>query len=418
MWRPSLRLCSGTAVLLTWLLTGCGSKFESTSDEPGAAACNGPGALSDNFDDGELSDAFVSQLSGSGMQVEESAGELVFTPGDSGGGGSRESRYAIDVRGGFAVVEVPEVSGGLSGKSVQLTLKRDNSSTVSMTALDDNQNPGAELLSFDVTTAAGTTKATAPYDATQHRWWRIGEKDGVLGFGASPDGQKWTTYHEVPTPSFVAAALLRLGMNDKGTVTPVGQVRFDNLNPKSGSFCGIDRLRESFDAELGEAWAMAEDTDCSASVTGSSYEATVLPGGTGSCSITTRHGYDLAGRGLTLAFDTSPAAPSGITVTLTLSSGPTDALTFEHYQGKLKATTSLGTVTSNGSVELADGPSWWRIRESGGRIEFEVSSDGKTFDSVNSVIVGALPPRFLASLRLRVSSAQPADTKLVLAAIN
>jgi hypothetical protein len=385
---------------------------------PGAPACNGPGALSDTFEDGELSDAFASWVYGTGTVVEESGGMLVLTPGDGGGSANRESRYAVDLRGGFAVVEVPEVSGGLSGRSLSLAVRRDNDSSITMTALEDFQNPGSEILNFDVVTSAGSAKGSVPYDPTEHRWWRIGEQDGILSFGASPDGKNWTKHHEAPAPPFVAAALLRLAMNDKAKLTPVGPFRFDNLNPKAGAFCGIDRLVESFDAELGEAWAMAEDNDCTATAAGSSYEALVQPGGYGTCSITTRHGYDLAGRGITWAFDDSPAVESGITVTVSLTSGDSDKLTLEHYKGQLAATVSIGSVSSNGSVELAGGPSWWRIRESAGRLELEVSGDGKTFDSVTSVIVGELPARFKASVSLRVSSAQPADTKLVLRSIN
>jgi len=408
---------SACVTLLAWLVAGCGSEFEPSSSIA-AGHCNGPGALSDDFEDGELNEAFRSRLYTSGLTIEESGGMLVFTPPDGGGSGSFDARYAIDLRSAYAVVEVPELSGGLEGKSISMTLDQGNSYSVTMSVNEDTSNPGSGLLHFDVRDDASNTKNSTPYDPELHRWWRFGEKGGVLSFGASPDGKSWTTYQEVPAPPFVEAGYLSLDMNDNASVFPIEPVRFDNLNPQGGAFCGMDRLKEAFDEALGEGWAVSEDSDCTAEVTGGTWEALVPTGGTGQCSITTRHAFDLRNRELTLAFGSLPSSDSGTSVTLTLTSGDSDKLTLQHSQGKLTATTNIGSVTSYGSVDLVGGPSWWRIRETGARVEFEASADGKTFESVHSVIVDSLPARFVVSLRLWVSSGQADDTKLVVDSLN
>ena len=75
-----VRLSRGGFLLVAWLLVGCGEEFEPTPGSSGG--CNRPGALSDTFDDGELSDAFRTRTYGDGMVIEESGGMLVFAPGD------------------------------------------------------------------------------------------------------------------------------------------------------------------------------------------------------------------------------------------------------------------------------------------------------------------------------------------------
>ena len=416
---PCFRVGPSNGVLLAaWLALGCGGEFAPTGDGVSESKCNGPGALSDTFEDGELSDAFESRIYAKGLTIEESGGMLVFTPPDSGGSGSRESRYAVDVRGSYAVVEVPEITGGLAGKSVSLAVTKGNTLAITMTANEDTQHPGTDLLRFDVTTDAGNTKSSTPYDPLAQRWWRIGENSGVLSFGASPDGIQWTTHYEVPAPSFIEAGTLVLSTSNSAKVLPVGQIRFDNLNPKAGPFCGIDKLKESFDQDLGEGWVEYQDKACVATLTGGAFDAAVPSGGTGYCSITTRHAYDLRGREFTVGFGSLPAGASGIGVILSLTSGDTDRLTLEHRQGKLTATALLGAATSTGSLDLGGGASWWRIRESAGRVEFEASSDGKSFAPVHSLIVDSLPARFLASLRVYVTSPQPASTSFVVDAIN
>jgi len=411
-----VRLSRGGLLLVAWLLVGCGEEFEPTPGSSGS--CNRPGALSDTFDDGELSDAFRTRTYGDGMVIEESGGMLVFAPGDTGGSGSREARYAVDLRGSFVVVEVPEVSEGLKGKSISVSLTQSSPLSVSMAANEDSQNPGSEVLRFDVTTKEGSTKSSTPYDPVAHRWWRLGESGGVLSFGASPDGANWTTFHEVPAPPFIEAGYLTLSTNDSAKLLPIGQIRFDNLNPQGGSFCGVDQLHETFDQDLGEGWSKYEDTECQSAVIGGAFETTLPTGSVGQCSITTRHGYDLRGRAITVAFGAMPTEASGTGVSFSLTSGDDDRLTLEQRQGTLTATSVLGAVTSTGSIDLAEGPAFWRIREAAGRIEFEVSTDGTSFESVHSVIVDSLPARFLASLRFYVNSARPESATVVVDAIN
>ncbi|MCK6536387.1 MAG: hypothetical protein L6Q84_25745 [Polyangiaceae bacterium] len=400
------------------LLAGCGEEFEPANSGPDGASCNGPGALSDDFEDGELNDAFRSSAFGTDMVIEEADGTLVFSPTDSGGSGSFESRYAINLRGSSVVVEVPNPGASFKGRSISLSLVEGTTASILMAASDDLQSPGTSKLRFEVTTEEGSTKDSAPFDPVAQRWWRLGEKDGVLSFAASPDGAAWTTLGEVPAPAFVDASNLRLGMSDSAKVVPVGAVRFDNLNPQGGSFCGIDRLRETFDQEPGQSWAKVESGKCAITVAGGALAATLPPSSGGECSLKSRHGYDLRGRAITFAFGGLPAEAPGTSVSVSLTSGDSDHLTLEHRQGKLTATSLLGSATSTGALALGSGPAWWRIRESAGRVEFELSSDGESFQSVHSLLVDALPARFAVSLRFYVNFAVPETKSVIVDGIN
>lgn len=404
--------------LVVCLLAGCGEEFEPSDSGPDGAPCNGPGALSDDFEDGELSDAFRSSVYGTGMVIEEAGGSLVFSPTDSGGSGSFESRYAINLRGSVVTVEVPSPGAGFKGRTVSLSLVQGNTSSILMAASDDLQSPGSSKLRFEVTSDEGSTKDSTPFDPAAQRWWRIGEKDGVLSFGTSPDGAAWTTYGEVPAPAFVDASNLRLGMSDSAKVLPAEAVRFDNLNPQGGSFCGVERLHETFDQEPDQSWVTVESGKCALTVAGGKLDVTVPPSSVGECSLKSRHGYDLRGRAVTFAFGGLPAESPGTSVSVSLTSGDSDHLTLEHRQGKLTATSLLGSATSTGALALGSGPAWWRIRESAGRVEFELSSDGESFQSVHSLLVDALPARFAVSLRFYVNFAVPEPKSVIVDGIN
>lgn len=71
--------------------------------------------------------------------------------------------------------------------------------------------------------------ATAPYDATAHRWWRIESQSGALGCATSPDGVSWqllgTAIVSIPS----SATFIEIGAGTPGGPSG-GEARFDNLN--------------------------------------------------------------------------------------------------------------------------------------------------------------------------------------------
>lgn len=89
--------------------------------------------------------------------------------------------------------------------------------------------------------------ATLTYDATAHRWLRIGEAAGTLVWSTSPDGLTWTERRTTTAPAWVADTDLEIQLithRDSGTPDVA---EFDNFNvtPSTAAFAD---LTDTFDA--------------------------------------------------------------------------------------------------------------------------------------------------------------------------
>lgn len=72
--------------------------------------------------------------------------------------------------------------------------------------------------------------ATAAYNATTMKWWRIRQSGSNCQFDYGPDGTTWTNMADVANPVPVTALQIQLyGQESTSTATP-GTVSFDNLN--------------------------------------------------------------------------------------------------------------------------------------------------------------------------------------------
>jgi len=77
--------------------------------------------------------------------------------------------------------------------------------------------------------ATDLNKSTIPYDPDAHRYWRIQDVGGAVGFFTSPDGREWTKRHEVPSVLDIRALDVELGAGaDADALLPVGS-RFDDV---------------------------------------------------------------------------------------------------------------------------------------------------------------------------------------------
>ncbi|GAA4376896.1 hypothetical protein [Nocardioides caricicola] len=83
------------------------------------------------------------------------------------------------------------------------------------------------------------------YDSTNHRWWRIAEKDGKFTFSVSPNGTTWTALdtrtHGLPVPNGVDPALVSLTAQNSASAFAALEVFLDNVTLQVGSTpVGVD----------------------------------------------------------------------------------------------------------------------------------------------------------------------------------
>jgi hypothetical protein len=69
-----------------------------------------------------------------------------------------------------------------------------------------------------------------PYDPESHRWWRLREKDGVLHWEVSADGQQWNALLSKPTPMNVTFVTLHLQAGNFDKVAYPGLAIFESFN--------------------------------------------------------------------------------------------------------------------------------------------------------------------------------------------
>lgn len=396
------------------LFLGCGEEFSQAESPPPSGPCNGPGVFSETFEDGTLSDLLEPQGQTETSLIQEQQGTLVLAPDASSGELRVSSTFAFDLRGSAVVVEVPVAADGTPGTAnTYLDVTWPYDWYLSMGRSGDE-------LSLAVQTESGSDTNALPYEPTAHRWWRIAEADDEVSFDTSADGTTWTAQWQAPTPAFVEASYLTLGVWHDGQAAEPVEAHFDNLNPEGASFCGLSQPHLTFDAEPGIGWDTWENEPCAWSVTGGRLEALIPTGGAGECGLVSRYGFSLRGESLTIAFAELPPAAQGTRVELSLrSSGGdrADYVTLEHGNGELHATAVIGSIDGNGTATLGSGPSWWRIRDDGRNLVLEVSTDGAEYEPVRELIVDELPPAFDIYLRY-VNTGQEQDARLAIDQIN
>jgi hypothetical protein len=160
--------------------------------------------------------------------------QLQIMPLTGGTGAERfngvQSLVTYDLTGSRVIVEVPQAASAVNQSETRLTalLSANNYFRVVKT--------GSNIL-FQARIGGVTTGSAAiPYNATTHRWWRIGHVTGTntVELAHSPDGlDPWTIQHSVATPGMAITAL-SLGLN-AGTYGATGDpapvlVIFDKFN--------------------------------------------------------------------------------------------------------------------------------------------------------------------------------------------
>ncbi len=256
----------------------------------------------------------------------------------------------------------------------------------------------------------GDVRASVPYDAEQHRFWRIREEAGDLYWETSPDGVGWDELHHEAMPIDPAHVI---GIVSAGEQTDAGptEARFEAVggDPPAGlAYCPGGDLADDFEqAPLDPLWDSYADPSCTIAESGGAL--TIVLDGTGgdeACGIVSTHWYDL--RDSAIVIDAGGAAAiDGINTFLQVEAfdDTETRLEIELEQGGILDIEQQveGVDTDATTVTYAAGDQrYWRIRGTGGRVLLDTSADQVEWDNHLD-----LEPRFdLSRVRIDIGALQ------------
>lgn len=240
--------------------------------------------------------------------------------------------------------------------------------------------------------------ATVPYSPLNHASWRIRESGGTIYWETSPDRVNWAPpVGQIATSALhfdLTQGVVGFNVSAFGTGNPSpGVAAFANLNVAPSP---LSTFHDGFAFVDADTWYVAEET------TGSTVSASngVLslapePGNPGGSAAVIGFGtYALTGSSFSVKV---PQAVSGANVNqvLRLAPGPfawTRSLGFWLENGNLFAyvetnetPTAIATLTYSPVTHA-----FWRVRESGGTIFWDTSSDGVTWTNRGQAPVSTL----------------------------
>ncbi|MBW2524150.1 MAG: hypothetical protein JRI23_08240 [Deltaproteobacteria bacterium] len=206
---------------------GTGAAGGTGGGEAGATPvcpANGTSHVTDSFDDGSLAEFWAPW--GDGITETGGTVNITFANGVySQSGAATVDQY--DLRNCDVVLEVLEVPNPSESIDAYLDVHADGDNIAYIT-FDD----GGFLEFHAVTNGVGEGPVQAvSYSPSQHRWWRIAERNGNTLLQTAPDGASWQTHHSFPTPSWVASVKIEFYASSAASNLAPGAFRIDNLNP-------------------------------------------------------------------------------------------------------------------------------------------------------------------------------------------
>jgi hypothetical protein len=381
----------------------------------GAGLCGGPSAQGDDFTGPTLAvhwDPYTE--AGATVDVDGDALRLTMQAGAPQGYVDVISDYAVRFQDDAMRAEVPTVVSDDGGTSAMALWWSNN-------RLLEMRKDGAEL-QFVLEDGGGEDITSVTYDATAHRFWQLREESGTTHWETSPDATVWQTHRSEPTPAFAAVVYQNFWSyvydppaSDEVTV-------FDNLNPIATPWCAADSLSDDFeDGAVDSAWRLYDNNNgCSRAEQNGTIEFALV--GQGSCTLESRTLFDLRDSAVTLHFRDVGPMHSSMYLRMQLfdaqdnrlEMGLTDA-------GDLWAEAVVGGNGQDGETltgyDISASP-WWRLRESGGQVHWEVSGDGTSWDTLKSWTANTPLDALYAHIRVSATGGIPSASTIRIEAYN
>lgn len=197
---------------------------DATTSRCATATFANPGAstMTDDFTTGMLTDLWAPTA----PCIAETGGELVATPPDDGTYCHAWTNASFHLSCDSLTLEVPEATAQVNGAQTFIYI-------------DDHTDPTktTDLILEADFVFAGSMMADeihlGGFDPVADRWWRLEERDGVLSFSTSSDGQTWRPRGSIADPMSFDDIQIALGAGTWQVVANPGRARFHcyNLSP-------------------------------------------------------------------------------------------------------------------------------------------------------------------------------------------
>jgi hypothetical protein len=339
--------------------------------------CGGPETLRDDFEDTSVDPLWIPFDTSGGVEVRENGGRLeVRPPSGALAYGGYISKFAVDLRGSFFAVEVPEVAGDAPGLQTYVGLTTFDLASEWLVIHEDG------ALSFS---AGGAVAVAIVYQSDLHRWWRIREGAGQIYFETSPDGIAWTTQHVSGGSAGVGAVQMSVGAGTWAPVDSPGRAQFDgvNLEPPGGErtdFCPVSSLVDDFErTTLGPRWHVSEG-GCVIELSAGNARFSGGAGTAGECFLVTTTAYDLRSGSTYAHVEPITDFDSNLSFSLGIQDRNEDAASVTFLNGQLTLVTLGGTSTA----PFPTGTGYWRLAHEGDLLGLELSSDAVTWSPAGS----------------------------------
>jgi hypothetical protein len=375
----------GSVLVIATLAAGCDKLFSITEVAvvPGVDAlvlrpgCSGMKMLADDFEDGTLMPWWPRRyMTDSLITVVETGGALRIDLAVEGFG-EVTSATNLDLRDDGVSVEVRDGGTSLSAEDqigLELYPESSQKNTISM------MRAGNELVMNRVVDNTRFELARIPYDATEHRFWRISKAGDLTRWETSPTGaDDWVARVTWPGLDWVTFMNVTLTARRDPGGTPFTAV-FDQVNGgvEQGQACQAVQLRDTFDdGAIDEIWrsyaAYGSWTEDGAMV------ATLDATGPTYSELATNTIYDLTESELAFEVPKMLAQPES-SVVLALTTLETTVGTIQEIGGQLQVRNPVGTFAGSAPYD-AVAHRWWRIRNHLDTIYWEMSPDGRAYST-------------------------------------
>jgi hypothetical protein len=178
--------------------------------------------FSDNFNDNSLDTTkWLEWETGNSV---ETGGRMQIQSTTAASYRGMESKTTGSLIGSYVQVEVPHVLTGLTSASTDLQLAIDGDHTITM------YESGGQLYAEHQLNGNWVTVASIPYNATNHRWWRIREASGTIYYEYSANGITWSQLASAANPFTLTALFVMLFIGTNAANASTDTAIFDNLN--------------------------------------------------------------------------------------------------------------------------------------------------------------------------------------------
>jgi hypothetical protein len=330
------------------------------------AGCGRPSTYVDDFSDGVIGPEWVVTSATAADTVAEVGGELRLRA-SAQASAKLESRFAVSFSDDRLRVEVPRPPSG--------------GGTATLRARGPGGEMAFELSNGNLTTrvTGGGAGAALPFDPIAHRWWQIREAAGQLHWETSPDAIVWTTHATQATPTFARWA--KISLEARAAAGAPTEAVFSRLNagrPRA-PWCKAATLTDDFaPGAAAPAWTAVVTGACSYTQNNGEVRFTMNGQGASYCAYESASAYDLTGSGAYLEIPaiTNFHPPVRFFVGVEDATGKTATLSFVGTNQLEHAATGLASTLTNYTAATER---WWRLREAGGSLLWETSSDGRAW---------------------------------------